>query len=168
MSQRLSWLVRGVHNAINGLKEKLCKAPQRVDNINAKELVIGDRIRLKDGDIIPADAQLGAGSLEVDQSALTGESLPVTKFEGDDVFQGAIVKRGSLEAVLTATGKWTFFGKTSKLVANVHQTGNFQKVLFHVSLRTSSFPRGWCSLSSSWSWRRATTFCRLWVSAWCC
>jgi len=63
------------NNAINGLKEKPRKAPQRVDDINAKELVIGDRIRLKGGNIIPADAQLGAGSLEVDQSALTGDSL---------------------------------------------------------------------------------------------
>ena len=126
-------------NAIEGLKKKLApKTMVKRDNewvsLEAKDLVIGDRIKLKLGDIIPADARLCAGYLEVDQSGLTGESLSVTKFEGDDVFQGAIVRRGDLEAIVIATGKWTFFGKTSKLVSNVQQTGNFQRILFRVSL----------------------------------
>jgi H+-transporting ATPase len=126
-------------NAIDGLKQKLApKAYVKRNNewvtIEAKELVIGDRIKLKLGDIIPADARLGAGYLEVDQSALTGESLSVTKFEGDEVFQGAVVKRGDLEAIVIATGKWTFFGKTSRLTASVQQTGNFQRIIFKVSL----------------------------------
>ena len=126
-------------NAIEELKKKLApKAHVKRNNewntVDAKELVIGDRIRIKLGDVVPADAKLGAGYLEVDQSSLTGESLAVTKFEGDEVFQGAVVKRGELEAVVTATGQWTFFGKTTKLVASVNQTGNFQKILFKISI----------------------------------
>jgi len=130
---------RNAGNAIEALKQKLApRACAKRDGewkiVDAKNLVLGDRIKMKLGDIIPADARLGPGFLEVDQSALTGESLAVTKYEGDEVYQGAVVKRGDLEAIVVATGQWTFFGKTSKLVASVNQTGNFQKVLFKVAM----------------------------------
>ena len=126
-------------NAIEALKQRL--APKAVvkrdgkwDTINAAYLVIGDRIKIKLGDIIPADTRLGPGFLEVDQSALTGESLPVTKYEGDEVYQGSVCKRGDLEGIVCATGANTFFGKTSKLMSSVDQQGNFQKIIFKITI----------------------------------
>jgi len=125
-------------NAIEALKKNMapkakCKRDGQYDTINAKDLVIGDRINLKLGDIIPADAVLGPGFAEIDQSALTGESLAVMKYEGDTVYQGSVCKRGDLEAIVMATGARTFFGRTSALVGSVNQRGNFQKVLLKVA-----------------------------------
>ncbi|KAF2317186.1 hypothetical protein GH714_015806 [Hevea brasiliensis] len=67
--------------------------------------------------------------LKVDQSALTGESLPVTKNPGDEVFSGSTCKQGEIEAVVIATGVHTFFGKAAHLVDSTNQVGHFQKVL---------------------------------------
>ncbi|XP_044479196.1 plasma membrane ATPase 4-like isoform X1 [Mangifera indica] len=93
-------------------------------------LVPGDIISIKLGDIIPADARLLEGDpLKVDQSALTGESLPVTKNPGDEVFSGSTCKQGEIEAVVIATGVHTFFGKAAHLVDSTNQVGHFQKVL---------------------------------------
>ncbi|XP_027344899.1 plasma membrane ATPase 4-like isoform X1 [Abrus precatorius] len=93
-------------------------------------LVPGDIISVKLGDIIPADARLLEGDpLKIDQSALTGESLPVTKNPGDEVFSGSTVKQGEIEAVVIATGVHTFFGKAAHLVDSTNQVGHFQKVL---------------------------------------
>ena len=95
-------------------------------------LVPGDLISVKLGDIIPADARLLEGDpLKIDQSALTGESLPVTKHPGDGVFSGSTCKQGEIEAVVIATGVHTFFGKAAHLVDSTNQVGHFQKVLFH-------------------------------------
>jgi H+-transporting ATPase len=125
-------------NAIEALKKSLAlkaraKRDGKWDNIDARDLVIGDRVGIKLGDIIPADLQLGPGFAEIDQAALTGESLAVTRFEGDIVYQGSICKRGDLEAIVCATGAQTFFGKTSTLVASVQQRGNLQKILLKVA-----------------------------------
>uniref|UniRef100_A0A7N1A414 Plasma membrane ATPase n=1 Tax=Kalanchoe fedtschenkoi TaxID=63787 RepID=A0A7N1A414_KALFE len=93
-------------------------------------LVPGDIISVKLGDIIPADARLLEGDpLKIDQSALTGESLPVTKGPGDEVYSGSTCKQGELEAVVIATGVHTFFGKAAHLVDSTNQQGHFQKVL---------------------------------------
>ncbi|WVZ23150.1 hypothetical protein V8G54_001694 [Vigna mungo] len=93
-------------------------------------LVPGDIISIKLGDIVPADARLLEGDpLKIDQSALTGESLPVSKNPGDEVFSGSTVKQGELEAVVIATGVHTFFGKAAHLVDSTNQEGHFQKVL---------------------------------------
>ncbi|KAL1085110.1 hypothetical protein V6Z11_D08G028000 [Gossypium hirsutum] len=93
-------------------------------------LVPGDIISIKLGDIIPADARLLEGDpLKVDQSALTGESLPVTKNPGDEVFSGSTCKQGEIEAIVIATGVHTFFGKAAHLVDSTNQVGHFQKVL---------------------------------------
>ncbi|KAG2546789.1 plasma membrane ATPase 1 [Panicum virgatum] len=93
-------------------------------------LVPGDIISIKLGDIIPADARLLDGDpLKIDQSALTGESLPVTKGPGDGVYSGSTVKQGEIEAVVIATGVHTFFGKAAHLVDSTNQVGHFQKVL---------------------------------------
>ena len=87
-------------------------------------------ISVKLGDIIPADARLLEGDpLKIDQSALTGESLPVTRSSGDEVFSGSTVKQGEIEAVVIATGVHTFFGKAAHLVDSTNQVGHFQKVL---------------------------------------
>ncbi|KAM1037228.1 hypothetical protein ACFX2J_031831 [Malus domestica] len=97
---------------------------------DASVLVPGDIISIKLGDIIPADARLLEGdALKIDQSALTGESLPVTKNAGDGVYSGSTCKQGELEAVVIATGVHTFFGKAAHLVENTTHVGHFQQVL---------------------------------------
>ncbi|RWR91086.1 ATPase 9, plasma membrane-type-like protein [Cinnamomum micranthum f. kanehirae] len=93
-------------------------------------LVPGDVISIKLGDIVPADARLLQGDpLKIDQSALTGESLPVNKCPGDEVFSGSTCKQGEIEAIVIATGVHTFFGKAAHLVDSTNQVGHFQKVL---------------------------------------
>lgn len=95
----------------------------------AADLVPGDIISIKLGDIVPADARLLEGDpLKIDQAALTGESLPVTKKPGDSVFSGSTCKQGEIEAVVIATGVHTFFGKAAHLVDSTNQVGHFQKV----------------------------------------
>ncbi|KAL6660871.1 hypothetical protein ACP70R_000255 [Stipagrostis hirtigluma subsp. patula] len=97
---------------------------------DAAVLVPGDVISIKLGDIVPADARLLEGDpLKIDQSALTGESLPVTKAPGDAVYSGSTCKQGEIEAVVIATGVHTFFGKAAHLVDSTNQVGHFQKVL---------------------------------------
>ncbi|KAL8044002.1 hypothetical protein ABFX02_08G019400 [Erythranthe guttata] len=97
---------------------------------DAAVLVPGDVVSIKLGDIIPADARLLDGDpLKIDQSALTGESLPATKSPGDGVYSGSTVKQGEIEAVVIATGVHTFFGKAAHLVDSTNQVGHFQKVL---------------------------------------
>ncbi|KAK7304777.1 hypothetical protein VNO77_42664 [Canavalia gladiata] len=93
-------------------------------------LVPGDVISIKLGDIVPADARLLEGDpLKIDQAALTGESLPVTRNPGDGVFSGSTCKQGEIEAVVIATGVNTFFGKAALLVDSTNNVGHFQKVL---------------------------------------
>lgn len=97
---------------------------------DASVLVPGDIISIKLGDIIPADARLLEGDpLKIDQSALTGESLPVTKGPGDGVYSGSTCKQGEIEGVVIATGVHTFFGKAAHLVDTTNNVGHFQKVL---------------------------------------
>ncbi|KAG0468432.1 hypothetical protein HPP92_017760 [Vanilla planifolia] len=97
---------------------------------DASILVPGDIVSIKLGDIIPADARLLEGDpLKIDQSALTGESLPVTKNPGDEVYSGSTCKQGEIEAIVIATGVHTFFGKAAHLVDSTNQVGHFQKVL---------------------------------------
>ncbi|CAI9787404.1 unnamed protein product [Fraxinus pennsylvanica] len=97
---------------------------------DAAILVPGDLISVKLGDIIPADARLLEGDpMKIDQSALTGESLPVTKNPGDGVYSGSTCKQGEIEAVVIATGVHTFFGKAAHLVDSTNNVGHFQKVL---------------------------------------
>ncbi|XP_021719940.1 ATPase 10, plasma membrane-type-like isoform X1 [Chenopodium quinoa] len=97
---------------------------------DATILVPGDIISIKLGDIIPADARLLAGDpLKIDQSALTGESLPVTKRSGDEVFSGSTCKHGEIESVVIATGVHSFLGKAAYLVDSTEVVGHFQQVL---------------------------------------
>ena len=97
------------------------------------ELVPGDVIRLRLGDIVPADARLLDGDeVEVDQSALTGESLPVADATGDAVFSGSIIRQGEIGAVVYATGASTYFGKTAELVQNARTVSHFQKAVLRI------------------------------------
>ncbi|XP_076931047.1 ATPase 8, plasma membrane-type-like [Bidens hawaiensis] len=93
-------------------------------------LVPGDIISVKLGDIIPADARLLEGdTLKIDQSALTGESVPVNKNPGDPVYSGSTCKQGEIEAIVVGTGVRTFFGKAAHLVNSTDSAGHFQQVL---------------------------------------
>ncbi|KAJ0581782.1 putative P-type H(+)-exporting transporter [Helianthus annuus] len=100
------------------------------DEQDAAILVPGDVISVKLGDIIPADARLLEGDpLKIDQSALTGESLPVTKHPRASVYSVSTCKQGEVGAVVIATGVHKFFGKAAHLVDSTNQVGHFQKVL---------------------------------------
>jgi H+-transporting ATPase len=102
--------------------------------VPARELVPGDIIRVRLGDIVPADARLVSDDpLEVDQSALTGESLPVTRATGQELYSGAIVKLGEGDAVVAATGQETYMGKTAHLVASVRTKSHFQRAVFKIA-----------------------------------
>ena len=101
--------------------------------IPARGLVPGDLIHLRMGEIIPADARLLSGDpVEVDQSALTGESLPVTRKADENVYSGAIVKRGEMDALVYATGQETYFGATAHLVEEAHTTSHFQHAVLKI------------------------------------
>jgi H+-transporting ATPase len=125
-------------NAIAALKAKLAtktrvKRDGKWLTPPARELVPGDVIQLKLGDIVPADARLLDGDpMSVDQSALTGESLPTTRKPGDAVFSGSIVRRGQSDALVYATGSNTYFGKTAKLVEQAQTVSHFQKAVLKI------------------------------------
>ena len=132
------WEERKAGNAIDALKARLAiKARVKRDgkwiNPAARELVPGDVIRLRLGDIVPADARLLEGDeVSLDQSALTGESLPATKKPGDAVFSGSIVRRGEIGALVYATGGNTYFGKTAQLVQEAHTVSHFQQAVLKI------------------------------------
>ncbi len=129
---------RQAGNAIEALKAKLA-INARVTRggawitAPARELVPGDVIRLRLGDIVPADARLLDGDeIEVDQSALTGESLPATRTTGDAVFSGSIIRQGEIDALVYATGADTYFGKTAELVQGAHTVSHFQRAVLKI------------------------------------
>ena len=132
------WEEREAGNAIQALKAKLAtKARVKRDGKwvtpAARELVPGDVIRLCLGDIVPADARLLDGDpVEVDQSALTGESLPATRKPGEAVFSGSIIRRGESSALVYATAANTYFGKTAELVQDAHTVSHFQKAVLKI------------------------------------
>jgi H+-transporting ATPase len=99
----------------------------------ARELVPGDVIRVRLGDIVPADARLLEGDpVEVDQSALTGESLPATRKSGEAIFSGSIIRQGEIGALVYATGKNTYFGKTAELVQGAKTVSHFQRAVLQI------------------------------------
>jgi H+-transporting ATPase len=126
-------------SAIAALKEKLAvqanvKRNGNWSSIAARELVPGDIIRLRIGSIIPADAKLLDGDpVQVDQSALTGESLPVEHKAGDAVYSGSILKQGEIDAVVYATGKGTYYGKTAELVESAETRSHLQRAVIKIA-----------------------------------
>jgi H+-transporting ATPase len=132
------WEEHQAGNAIAALKARLAvlakvKRDSKWVNPKASELVPGDVIRLRLGDIVPADARLLDGdSIQVDQSALTGESLPVTAKPGGVVYSGSIIRQGEIDAMVYATGTNTYFGKTAQLVEQAHTVSHFQKAVMKI------------------------------------
>jgi H+-transporting ATPase len=132
------WEEHQAGNAIAALKSQLAvNARVRRDgkwaNPKVADLVPGDVVRMRLGDIVPADARLLAGDpIEVDQSALTGESLPVTRKPGEAVFSGSIIRQGETDAIVYATGTKTYFGKTAALVEQAHTVSHFQRAVLAI------------------------------------
>ncbi len=100
--------------------------------VPARDLVPGDCIYLRMGDMVPADARLIQGNIEVDQSALTGESAPVELSPGGDARSGSVVKRGEAAAEVTATGANSMFGKTAELVRGAKTVGHMEQIIFSI------------------------------------
>jgi H+-transporting ATPase len=126
-------------NAIAALKEKLAvranvKRDGKWGTIPARELVPGDIVRLRIGSIVPADARLLEGDpVQVDQSALTGESLPVEHKPGDAVYSGSILKQGEINALVYGTGENTYYGKTAQLVQTAHTRSHLQLAVLKIA-----------------------------------
>ncbi len=124
---------RQAANALDALKSALAEEAQALrdgkwQSVLAKTLVPGDIVRVRLGDVVPADLRLFEGDyLDADQSALTGESLPVAKKIGDEVYSGSIVKKGEMSGVVIGTGSNTFFGRTANLVQSAGAESHFEK-----------------------------------------
>jgi H+-transporting ATPase len=124
-------------DAVAALKNSLqAKATVKRDGkwqeINAIYVVPGDLVQLASGSAIPADARINEGIIDVDQAALTGESLPVTMYTGDSCKMGSTVVRGEAEATIEFTGANTYFGKTASLLGETGEVSNLQEVLITI------------------------------------
>src|SRR6202453_3770375 len=132
------WEEHQAGNAIAALKATLAikarvKRDGKWSTPAAREVVPGDVIRVRMGDIVPADVRLLEGDpIEVDQSALTGESLPATRKSGEAVFSGSIVRQGEIGALVYATGSSTYFGKTAELVQGAQTASHFQRAVLKI------------------------------------
>ncbi len=132
---------RKADSAIKALESKLqIKAKVlrngKVIEIPARELVPGDIIILRIGDLVPADVKLFNGDyLLVDQAALTGESLPVTKKVNDMAYAGTVVKKGRMYGIVVNTGFNTKFGKSASLIkkAEMHETGHLHRMVVKIT-----------------------------------
>ncbi len=132
------WQEHKAENAIELLKHRLAlKARVRRNGkwlqIPSRELVPGDVARIRLGDIIPADIKLMQGDyLLVDESALTGESLPIEKRISDIGYSGSIIRQGEMDALVVKTGMNTFFGRTAKLVEKAKGKSHFQEAVIKI------------------------------------
>ena len=132
------WEEHEASNALDALKNSLALKARvlrsgKWEQVDARTLVPGDIVRLYLGDVVPADCKLIQGDyISIDQSALTGESLPVTKKSGEDAYSGSVVKEGEMVAVITATGVNTFFGRTAKLVEVAGSVSHFQRAVMKI------------------------------------
>merc|ERR1719181_2044796 len=125
-------------NAVAALKASLrpsanVKRGGKYKTIDGTTIVV-DRVVLHAGGAVPSDCCLGqCEPLEIDQAALTGESMPVTMCTGDEPKMGSNVTRGEAEAIVIATGSQTFFGKTASMIGSVNERGHFQIVLMRIT-----------------------------------
>src|ERR1041385_1138984 len=132
------WEEQEASNALDALKSSLALRARALrdgkwQQVDAPTLLPGDIIRLYLGDVVPADCKLIQGDyISIDQSALTGESLPVTKRSGEGAYSGSVIKQGEMVAVITATGANTFFGRTAKLVAAAGSVSHFQRAVMKI------------------------------------
>jgi H+-transporting ATPase len=132
------WQEHKADNAIELLKQKLAlqarvRRDGRWQEMPSGELVPGDVVRIRLGEIVPADLKLTEGDyLLADESALTGESLPVEKRASDVAYAGAVVRQGEMDALVVATGMHTYFGETAKLVEEAKTQSHFQKAVVKI------------------------------------
>ncbi len=132
------WQEHKADNAIALLKAKLALTARVLRDgkwaeIPASDLVVGDVVFLRLGNIVPADVTLKTGDyLSADQSALTGESLPAEKKTGDIAYSGSIVRMGEMKGIVSATGSDTYFGKTAKLVQAAGSVSHFQRAVLKI------------------------------------
>jgi H+-transporting ATPase len=132
------WQENKAENAIELLKKRL--APKALvlrngvwNQIPSKELVPSDIVRIRLGDIVPADVKLLKGDfLLLDESALTGESLPAEKHQLDVAYSGSIIRQGEMDAIVVATGASSYFGKTAKLIEETKGASHFQKAVVRI------------------------------------
>ncbi|MDA8165617.1 MAG: plasma-membrane proton-efflux P-type ATPase, partial [Desulfobacteraceae bacterium] len=132
------WQEHQAANALEALKGELALTARvrrdgRWQKLPARGLVPGDLIRLGLGDIVPADVKLARGDfVMIDQSALTGESLPVEKKNGDVAYSGSTVRQGEMAALVAATGAGTYFARTARLVEKAGAASHFQKAVLAI------------------------------------
>lgn len=133
------WQESKADDAITALKQKLALQATALRDgkwiqIPAKNLVPGDIINLRGGNIVPADAKIfEANNISVDESALTGESLPVEKNNGDIAYNSSTIRQGKLTAIVIGTGLDTFFGKTAKLVSEAKTKSHFEQTITRIA-----------------------------------
>merc|ERR1719482_124049 len=138
-------------DAVDALKKSLKpKATVKRDGkwqvINATFVVPGDMVLLASGSAIPADCRTNKGQIDADQAALTGESLPVTLYQGDKCLMGSTVARGETEGTVEYTGANTFFGKTASLLAQSEEVSNMQKLLITITFTTTTLSLVMCTM----------------------
>lgn len=132
------WEEHQAANAVEALRSRLARdATVRRDrawmSVPTNELVPGDVVHVRIGDVIPADARvLSDGSLELDQSALTGESLPVDAARGAVAYSGSVVARGDADLLVFATGPRSFYGRTTTLVEQAGAVSHFQRAVLRI------------------------------------
>jgi len=126
-------------DAVAALKSSLkpkatVKRDGKWGDLDARIVVPGDLVLLASGSAIPADCVVNDGQIEVDQSAMTGESLPVTMYKGSSCMMGSTVVRGEVEGTVQFTGGNTLFGKTATMLQGQNEIGNLQKVLLKIMM----------------------------------
>jgi len=132
------WQDNKAANALAALKQGLALKSKVLrdgnwSTVDASQLVTGDIVAVAGGEIVPADLLLIDGKyLSVDQAALTGESLPVSKRAGDSAYSGSIARQGAMNGVVTATGNNTFFGRTAKLVASAGAKSHAEQAVLRI------------------------------------
>jgi H+-transporting ATPase len=131
------WEEHQAGNAIAALKEQLALTARvrrdgRWQTLAARLLVPGDLVHVELGQIVPADAQVIQGTCEVDQSVLTGESLPVDKGSGDELYSGSVLARGEASALVSQTGVRTLFGRTAELAGAEPPPSHFQRAVLQI------------------------------------
>lgn len=128
---------RKAQNALQALRQRLSVRARVLRDgqwkvIDAREIVPGDAIHVRMGDLVPADMRVSEGEILLDVSALTGESLPVEIGFGKIAFAGSVVKRGEASGEVTATGAHTRFGKTAELVSSAKTVSHLQSLIFAI------------------------------------
>ena len=124
-------------------------------NLPAAELVPGDIVKLSLGAVVAADVRLVEGSVQVDQSMLTGESIPIEAGPNFQTYAGAMIRRGEAVAEVTATGRRTKFGRTAELVLNAHVVSSQQKAVLRVVRNLAMFNGALIVVLVAYAWVHA-------------